>query len=393
MALYDLFNAFFSGKKISTFLGTERVYAAVPGSPNNLDAYFEISDLIGSAAITDTPTSTKDDYSPSGYNAGTFKKQTIRLAGTTACGIHGLAGGLAGKQVTIKNVGDTLRWIANEAASSSAANRFTINDGVAFLMPGDAITFEYDGTSSRWEVLYWPNRGMSMGLSVFDDMQNFNALTTAASNGAGAGQTASAGGADGTQKSSGNIRLTSGTTATGRVNMGWASASASGVHIFPGNGTLLSVARLSRTTAPDGTDHLRVLTGFGDAQGGNYDDATNARKIVCWENRFNGTAEEWAQVTCNSATTVTRSTTGSPAAATVGANYYWFIVFINAAGTAADFIYGDAGVFTLSQRISTGLPTGTYSWMPTTIIKAAGTTARTVDVDLVGFRGNFGSRG
>lgn len=385
--------------------GTERLYGMVDSTPDT-NGHFLFSDFANSAIIVDTPTSVQNNYAPSGYKTGPWPRQTIVLAGTTACGVTGLQGGVAGKQVTIRNVGDTLRWLVHEAASSTDVNRFSIPGGFALLMPGDSITFEWgranDAPDNRWNVVNWPNRGMGMGLSLFDDFHTIGAsVIGGAANGASSSaSTYTASGVDTTQRTVGAVRLDTGTSSAGRAALGTTSVAQGSALIYPGAGAMLSVCRMLRNTAPDGTEDFNLLSGFTNTHNGLWNDNTTARNAMAWENRYNGSAEAWNTIVIDNKSadadyTTGRSTTGAPASATVSNNYFWWLVYVDSAWANVDFIYGDAGVFTLAARRSTGLPSGSngVSWTPAYLQKRAGTTSRSAFVDLAGFRGNFGVRG
>lgn len=99
---------------------------------------------------------TTDDYAPTGLRNATLIRQD--MSGTnTLTGLDATVAGGAGRRITIVNIGTITAnqlVIANENASSAAANRFVLPGGADFrLAPGGAITFEYDATSSRWRPL------------------------------------------------------------------------------------------------------------------------------------------------------------------------------------------------------------------------------------------------
>lgn len=86
---------------------------------------------------------TQNDYNPTSLSTATC----LRLNCTAACSITGLAGGAAGRDLELINIGTaTLKFPAN-SVSSSAANRFA---NAFNLFPGQSIFLRYDATSSLW---------------------------------------------------------------------------------------------------------------------------------------------------------------------------------------------------------------------------------------------------
>jgi hypothetical protein len=383
-------------QSLTTPDGTERAYFARPGSPGT-NWYKDYQSMAHSLHVNyDPSTGSSNDIAPSGYKTGPYGPQTINLTGTAFVPTYGLSGGYLGKVVTFKNVGDTPRIFVHESTSSSSTNRFNIPEGFAILMPGDSITFEWgtiDGSNSRWNVLQWPNRGVGMGLTFIDDFLQAGANGIQYYVTGNATVTQSTTGIDTTSKSAGVITLAS-SNGPGKIAVGHGQLSNTAT-ILPGQSSALVISRFTRGgTAPSAANNFYSLTGFGDINNGGYDDGTSLKNIIAWENSANNTSTEfWYQVTCNNTTTLARSTSGSPSVGTVGGSIYWFIVYLNAAGTAADFIYGDAGVFTLASRISSGLPTIATGIMPLTMVRTTGLPNRAIYADLIGYRLVPGIRG
>ena len=71
----------------------------------------------------------------------------LRLDPTASCSLTGLAGGVAGREIMLLNIGTATLQCPALSGSSLAANQFanTFN-----LAPGQSITLRYDGTSSLW---------------------------------------------------------------------------------------------------------------------------------------------------------------------------------------------------------------------------------------------------
>lgn len=103
------------------------------------------SSVISPAQIT----ANTDNYAPTGFASA----KVLRLSTDASRNITGIAGGSAGRRITICNVGaQNLVFIHN--ATSTAANQFLCPSSGAFtLNANDAIDLWYDGTSSRWRLI------------------------------------------------------------------------------------------------------------------------------------------------------------------------------------------------------------------------------------------------
>jgi hypothetical protein len=68
-----------------------------------------------------------------------------------------MATGVADRVVTIVNIATVANrtlTITHEAATSTAANRFSLPNAMSWIIPiGGSVTFWYDGSSSRWRPL------------------------------------------------------------------------------------------------------------------------------------------------------------------------------------------------------------------------------------------------
>jgi hypothetical protein len=92
-------------------------------------------------------TAAQNDYSPTDLNKAEF----LRLNSDASRNITGLAGGVAGRKLTMFNIGTQDIVLTNEDAASTAANRFALGANVT-LGGGEACTLWYDTTSSRWRM-------------------------------------------------------------------------------------------------------------------------------------------------------------------------------------------------------------------------------------------------
>ena len=348
--------------------------------------------------LSHSPAANQNNYSPSGYSTTSAQHQLIRVSPSASLKLTGLAGGVAGKLVTIRNSStDYLLWLEHENASSSSANRFTLRRSFpVFLLPGDSVTLIWNGAASRWEVFAWPHEGMAMGLTKFDDFGDTVAID-AGTNGIigifGGGPVGTASSVatstylvNTTEKPMGVVALATGATTTGRVVLG-GNRGTQGRSMIASLGCALSVVRLARQTAIDGIETYQIFSGWGDGQSGSFANG------IGWEGRWDGvSAEEWSQ-TRYAAAAATRSNSGSPA---VDGNYIWLVTFMNADWSRADMIFStDSLAFSVAASPTTGLPAtnAALSWMGALLLKSAGTTSRSVHVDLAGYRYDVGARG
>lgn len=334
------------------------------------------------ASLSAAPATTQNDYAPTGWSTA---YATLSVALTASCGINGLTGGIAGREVTIVNSStDFLLWLTCENTNSTAANRFTLpNNLPAFLCPGDEITLRYSTTTSRWRVKTWPAQGAAMGLTEFSDFIGGTGVATAAGpfSAQATGTDASFG--SGTNISAnraiGATALNTGSTATGRATVGGLGAGG----VSPTLGWALGVSRLSIATLPDGTETYSVYTGFGDSSGGTLTDGT------VWELWWNGSAAEWSLTRADGAVLTRTASVGLVPDTTAN----WLVVFVNAAWTRADFIYSaDSMEFVKEASPTTGLPNATtelFGFLAGSIIKSAGTTSRSMEIDLAGVRVSY----
>jgi len=125
-------------------------------SSGNIDFKTGTVTVGGALQTTNTVTpaalsASQNDYAPSGHaNANLFR---LDPNGNTPAVITGLAGGVAGRRITIMRIAGTSGTIqfTNESASSTAANRFMAS-GASWALSTTlvALDFIYDGTLSRW---------------------------------------------------------------------------------------------------------------------------------------------------------------------------------------------------------------------------------------------------
>lgn len=103
-----------------------------------------------------TITGANNNYAPTGFATATVLRITSN-AGTDT--ITGIAGGAAGRVITLINVGVAADFIlVHESASSTAANRILLPNGsnVTLRIQSGSATLWYDGSSSRWRMIGQP---------------------------------------------------------------------------------------------------------------------------------------------------------------------------------------------------------------------------------------------
>lgn len=90
-------------------------------------------------------TANQNDYNPTDLKIG----ETLFLNTDAARAVTGLAGGAAGRRVTLINRGSFDLTLSNNSASSTAANRFLFEADIV-MRPYSAIELQYSVTDSRW---------------------------------------------------------------------------------------------------------------------------------------------------------------------------------------------------------------------------------------------------
>jgi hypothetical protein len=99
-------------------------------------------------------TADQNDYNP----AGLASALTLRLDADQIRTITGIAGGVEGRILVIRNLGsakDSTIIFRRENAGSTAANRFSFPEDQV-IDPGGKIVIKYDGVGSRWRLLSTP---------------------------------------------------------------------------------------------------------------------------------------------------------------------------------------------------------------------------------------------
>jgi hypothetical protein len=100
-----------------------------------------------------TPTiigANQNDYNPTDLSTA----NTIRLSTSTpGFNITGFAGGASGRVLLLHNIGSFPITLVDESGSSTAANRFALQDAIDLtLISDDCCIIHYDSTTARWRV-------------------------------------------------------------------------------------------------------------------------------------------------------------------------------------------------------------------------------------------------
>ncbi len=365
---------------------TKAVHWQASGSgPANVSGHVYASDTTY-AVVSDSPSASQNDYSPTGWNGTQPSQATVLLlTPTVTLQITGVAGGAAGRMLTLINATDPagsgarLIVLPNQSASSSAANRFTFSNRQAwFLLPGDSMQFIYDGTASRWRPL-----DRATYAQLFDAVYEFNGavggeITSVASGTGASTQVGTYLATSATQNPGAATQADTGTVATGRAGFAMGGAA---VGINPEEGAAFSLTRIAvEALAVAAGDDFEVLSGFSDGiatQPLNTTDGAYWLYDVDASASWQGCSEDTGTKNC--------ATTGS----TVDTNYIYLGVFMNGDWSRTDYLYSTDGVsWTIgtAETTDSNIPdTGeATNWVPLVIVKEAGTTQRNADIDFAG---------
>jgi hypothetical protein len=342
--------------------------------------------------VTASVTADQNDFSPTGWNnTDPSKATTLDITGSRSIKITGLAGGTNGRIAILRNASpDRLIILEDQSASSTAANRFDLKFS-AFLLPNSIIQLMYDGISSRWEPL-----GSSDGISFsgfFDQYDDFiggspNTTTgiqagvwTATFSGTGAVPAVSTYLVNTTERPLGAVQISTGTTATGRGNVGATEAS-----IIPQQGQAICLSRIApQTNLSTGAEAYHIYSGWHDSTS-----APSASNAIAWQYHSGSVAgsrgfsgPNWTAVAI-SASTYTSSSTGP----LVDTNYIWLGTYVNSTWDRATYFYStDSVTWVIATEISGTLPrSGSTLGFGAHIGKMIGTTARLHSVDFLAHR-------
>lgn len=104
-------------------------------------------DVLGVASRATSPAQITADQNDYAIGSGTF----FRLSTDASRTITGMTGGSDGKWMAIANVGSFSLVLANQSASSAAANRIITGTGASItIAPDEQVRIIYDATTQRW---------------------------------------------------------------------------------------------------------------------------------------------------------------------------------------------------------------------------------------------------
>jgi len=115
-----------------------------------LDMATQVVKAQGYLSINDTIAAQQNNYTPTGWDTADKLRLTLTGAQTITGFVAPTSAGTTRKAIVNIDSADALT-IANESASSTAANRIACPGGVDLVVPfGGAAIIDYDATSSRW---------------------------------------------------------------------------------------------------------------------------------------------------------------------------------------------------------------------------------------------------
>jgi hypothetical protein len=139
-----------SGTTLS--LGDASTDALTVGATCTHTAPVTVQDFRGTAISPGVLGTDQNNYNPTGLATATH----VRVdASTSGIDITGLAGGTAGRHLTLIHSGTTNSIaLHHQSGSSSAGNRFASPTGANFtLAPGYSVQLVYDGVDAVWRIL------------------------------------------------------------------------------------------------------------------------------------------------------------------------------------------------------------------------------------------------
>jgi uncharacterized delta-60 repeat protein len=134
-----------------------------PVSPVNGDTYYDST--LGSFVFynngnwinlsSQVDVASAATLSSAAFTAPIVQNSLVRITGSTASNVVGLAASAGGKQVVLYNNSTaTVNILSNNSGEATLANRFSTPNDVPFtLLPGTAAVVLYDTASSRWRVI------------------------------------------------------------------------------------------------------------------------------------------------------------------------------------------------------------------------------------------------
>jgi len=153
------FSDAFSGRAEFGLVGSDAFKLKVSADGSSWVEAFNIDQATGNlalprglllAGVISPPkiTANQNDYNPTGAATAAV----LQLSSDASRNVTGLAGGAEGRVVSLINIGSQPIVLADESASSSAANRFALGTNLA-VAAKQAAMLRYDGAAARWRLI------------------------------------------------------------------------------------------------------------------------------------------------------------------------------------------------------------------------------------------------
>ncbi len=306
----------------------------------------------------------QNDWSPTGLSGASI----IRLStDATFRIITGLAGGEAGRRITLMNVGAYTVMLKDESGASTDSNRFSFDSQDWFVLPGRSVELVYDALAARWRTL-----------SPFDYCSDYVLAAQFRHGVAGATGTGTSGdyfvkansGGSGVGLGGGpwgQSGISTSSSATGRGSIG---ASSNAMVRSTSSTYLRFAATLSVDVLSDGTNTYNLRCGWMD-NSNPLGDPTNGVFFRCTDAVNSG---NWQLVCRKSGSETSLNTNVGPV--TSGSPAQSLIIAISPNGAAAEGYIDGVSIGVITTNVPNTANMGYY----TQIEKTAGTSARTLSL-------------
>lgn len=324
------------------------------------------SALPSRVTISVSITADQDDYSPTDWATADVVRLDFDTGGRA---ITGFAAWTSGRTKTLINISGNYGYIPAEHPDSTAANR-VVGPSDHIIAPYSTVVVEYDSTTSRVRVLSNTFNPASLGAGLVRGIyyQKAGGSTTAADWGdfAFAASGGSLGTVIATSTTPGGWSLSTGATTTGAVS---AYFSKSLVNVgFWGSSHIVASFFVRVVTLSDGTNTFSVSAGLIPTPSSVVLDVNNSCHFKYSHGLNSG---KWLAVNRNTSGTETTADTGVTVATTAPV---LLTVCVDKALSEARYYIN--GVFV--ARITGSMPSAVAIGPRVSIIKSAGTTARTL---------------